>query len=166
MVVIVTGVAGAGKTTVGRMLAEELGWRFFDADDYHAPENVRRMEAGVPLTDEHREEWLGELEALVRTLLEQGENGVLACSALRAGYRDRLQRAGGAALERLVRFVFLEVSPVEARRRVSGRAGHYMPASLTDSQFATLEPPDDALVLDASYSPAELVRRIAAAVAP
>jgi gluconokinase len=164
MVVIVTGVSGAGKTTIGRALAQELDWRFFDADDYHSPENVARMEAGTPLTDVDREAWLGELEALVRSLLESGEGGVLACSALRESYRARLKRAGGPESERLVCMVFLEIGTDEAQRRVSEREGHFMPSSLIASQFGTLEPPDDALVVDAAQPPDALVREIAAAV--
>lgn len=159
MVGIVMGVSGAGKTTVGERLAAELGWSFYDADAFHPPENVRRMQARQPLSDADREPWLVALEALVAALLQAGTPAVLACSALRAEYRERLARpAQGAAAA--VRFVYLHISPDEAQRRTSRREGHFMPAALVESQFATLEPPAGALTLDATLPPADLVAAI------
>jgi gluconokinase len=159
LVVILMGVTGAGKTTVGELLARTLGWTFYDADDFHSPENKARMRAGEALTDEEREPWLAALEAMIRSVLAEGKRAVLACSALRAGYRDRLRRPGQEGLGE-VRVVFLRISPEEAKRRVQARKGHYMPASLVESQFDTLEEPDDVLALDASRTPEELVREI------
>ncbi len=157
------GVSGAGKTTVGRALAAALGRDFHDADDFHPSENVERMRAGVPLTDADRASWLAALRLLVARCLAERTPAVLACSALRAAYRDALVPApadGGS-----VRFVHLAVSPAEARRRLAARSGHFMPASLVDSQFAALESPgarDPALRVDAERPVAELVAEVRA----
>ena len=152
-VIIVMGVAGAGKTTVGRALAEALGCAFYDADDLHPEDNVARMRAGQSLTDDDREPWLAAIEALIASLVSRETPAVLACSALRARYRERLRHPG-------VRFVFLRIDPAEAARRIETRTGHFMPAALVESQFAALEVPRDALVLDASRPPSELVEEI------
>ena len=152
------GVAGAGKTAVGRALADSLGWSFHDADDFHSRANVAKMRAGTPLTDTDRAPWLATLHALIADHLASGAPMVLACSALRAAYREAL-RPGGAADAR-VAFVQLDVPPEVAERRLAARSGHYMPASLVASQFATLEPPRDALRLDATRPVAELVQQI------
>jgi gluconokinase len=141
-VIVVMGVAGAGKTTVGRALAAALGRAFHDADDFHPAANVARMRAGIPLTDADRAPWLDALRALVARCLTDGTPAVLACSALREAYRTALLPAGVAPTR--VRFVFLDVTPTTAERRLAARANHYMPASLLDSQFATLEAPTGA----------------------
>jgi gluconokinase len=159
LVIVIMGVTGAGKTTVGQRLAETLGWSFYDADNFHPPENVAHMRAGEALTEAEREPWLDALEALIERVLSEGKRAVLACSALRAGYRDRLRRPAQKGLGE-VRFVFLRISPEEAKRRVEQRKGHYMPATLVESQFETLEEPDDVLALDATRTPDELVREI------
>jgi gluconokinase len=152
-VIVVMGVAGAGKTTVGRALAASLGRAFHDADDFHPAANVARMRAGIALTDADRAPWLDALRALVARCLTDGTPAVLACSALREAYRSALVPVGAAP--RAVRFVFLDVTPATAERRLAARANHYMPASLLDSQFATLEAPTElsraALRVDAEW---------------
>jgi gluconokinase len=142
VIVVLMGVCGSGKTRVGRALAESLGWPFYDADDYHPPANVAKMAGGVPLTDDDRWPWLDRIvEELAHAGADDG-NAVLACSALRQIYRDRLARAGN------VRFVFLKGDLATIAARLATRSHKYMPASLLPSQLATLEEPADALVVD------------------
>lgn len=155
LVIVVMGVAGAGKTTVGRALAESLGWPFHDADDLHPAANVEKMRAGIPLGDADRVPWLAALHELVARLVASGRPGVLACSALRQSYRDALRPVG--APRRAIAFVHLEVVPSVAEQRLATRRGHYMHASLVASQFATLEEPRDALRLDGELPVPELV---------
>ena len=149
------GVTGCGKTTVGVLLARELGWAFHDADDYHPAENVAKMKAGTPLGDADRWPWLDRLNALLRDNERESTNVVLACSALKQSYRERL--AQGCAT---LRFVFLDGTPELIRARLAARHGHYMNPALLDSQFATLERPQEALRLDADASPEALVKAI------
>jgi len=154
VVLVVMGVSGSGKSTVGAALAAVLGWRFLDADDFHPPANVAKMAAGTPLTDADRWPWLDRLVAEMRGILAQGGSGVLACSALKAAYRERLARAGD------VRFVYLEGDIDTIGARIAARRHEYMPASLLASQFATLEPPRDAFVVDVRLAVDEQVARI------
>jgi len=149
------GVTGCGKTTVGALLAQDCGWAFFDADDFHPAANVAKMKSGAPLTDEDREPWLDRLNTLLLDHDRQGKSLALACSALKQVYRDRLAR-GCAAL----RFVLLDGDRALIRARLAARQGHYMNPNLLESQFAILERPQDALRLDAAASPATLVREI------
>jgi len=149
------GVTGCGKTTVGEMLAQDCGWDFRDADDFHPPENVAKMKRGEPLTDEERWPWLDILNALVSNNERQGKSLVLACSALKQKYRDRLVQGCAA-----VHFVLLDGDIEMIRARLARRQGHYMNPKLLDSQYAILERPPDALRLDAAASPRMLVRRI------
>jgi gluconokinase len=142
MVVVLMGVCGCGKTTVGRTLAEELGWPFLDADDFHPAANVAKMRAGTALTDDDRWPWLDRLAAEMAAINARGAHAVLACSALKQSYRDRLARAGD------VRFFHLKGDRATIAPRLAARPGHYMPASLLDSQLATLEEPADATVVD------------------
>ena len=135
LAVVVMGVSGAGKTTLGRALATALGAEFIDGDDLHSEAARAKMAAGVPLTDEDRWPWLDRVGAA----LAGEERRVVACSALKRAYRDRIRASAGAGL----RFVYLVADAQAMRRRVAARPGHYMPASLIDSQFATLEPPRD-----------------------
>jgi gluconokinase len=155
MIVVVMGVAGSGKTTVGRALAASLGRPFFDADDFHAPENIARMRAGIPLTDADREPWLASLCILIERADAAGEDLVLACSALRARFRDRLRSAAHD-----LRYVYLEAGRDVIARRLAARTGHFMSPDLVASQFADFEEPDDAFVVDASRPPHELVAEI------
>jgi gluconokinase len=145
VVVILMGVSGVGKTAVGQRLAAALGWRFRDADDFHSPESIAKMSAGVPLTDEDRGPWLERLRELIRSALEAGEDVVLACSALRRVYRERLTVEPARE-----RWVSLWAPREVIARRLAQRQGHYMPATLLDSQLATQEAADGALRVDAS----------------
>lgn len=140
MVIVVTGVSGSGKSTLGRALAADLGWPFVEGDDHHPPGNVAKMARGEPLDDADRAPWLARLRDLVAAWVAAGEDGVLACSALKARYREALAGASGA-----VRFVFLGGSPAVLRERLHGRQGHFMPADLLESQLAALEPPQGAV---------------------
>ncbi len=149
------GVTGCGKTTVGVLLAQELGWAFHDADDFHPAANVAKMKSGAPLTDADRRPWLDRLNALLLDADRGGESVVLACSALKQAYRERLARGCAA-----VRFVLLDGDREIIRARLAARRGHYMNPALLDSQFAILERPADALRLDAAESPETLVREI------
>lgn len=141
MIVVVMGVTGCGKSTVGAALAHRLGCRFLDADDFHPPANVEKMRAGVALDDADRWPWLDALARELRAAAGRGESVVLACSALKAVYRGRLAVAGP------VRFVHLTGDEATIAARLAGRAHRYMPASLLASQFAALEPPNDALTV-------------------
>lgn len=153
--VVVMGVSGAGKTTVARGISEATGLLFAEADEFHPAENVARMRAGVPLDDAARLPWLRELAGWMAARADEGRSTVLACSALRRSYRDVL-RQGPPGVD----FVHLDGSAEVIRDRMARRTGHFMPASLLESQLATLEPaePDESvLVLDVSLSPEQLV---------
>ena len=150
--VVVMGVAGVGKSAVGRALAEQLGWRFEDADDFHSPANRAKMAAGKPLDDDDRWPWLERLRQLLCDSMDSGQGLVLACSALKETYRQRL----GQGDPRLA-FVYLRGSREVITERLRARQGHYMPASLLDSQFATLEPPRGALSVDVDAELSEVV---------
>lgn len=152
--IVVMGVAGCGKSTVGKALADALHLPFHDADEYHPESNIEKMKNGLPLTDADRWPWLETLSELLHAPV------VLACSALRASYREILSRRGDP------RFVFLQISPETATQRLRARAGHFMPSSLIESQFATLEAPVDAIVVDAEQQTetelAECLRQLGA----
>jgi gluconokinase len=135
-VLVVMGVSGSGKTTVGAMLAGRLGWAYADADDFHSAANIAKMHAGVPLDDADRMPWLASVGAWIDKRIAAGEPAVVSCSALKRGYRDML-RAGRPG----VRFVFLDGSRELIARRMAGRLGHFFPAALLDAQFDDLEPP-------------------------
>jgi gluconokinase len=156
MVVVVMGVSGAGKTTVGRALAARLGWRFEDADDWHPPANVAKMRRGEPLTDADRRPWMAALAAAVTAWTAEGRHVVLACSALHAWQRDVLRDAGP------VRLVHLRGTFDDIDARLRARSGHFMPESLLASQLAALEEPGpgEALVVDARLPVATLVSAI------
>lgn len=149
------GVAGSGKTTIGRALANSLGWPFVDADDYHSRENIARMRRGLPLTDADRVPWLAALHGVIARALDRRESLVLACSALKERYRVAL--AGGL---RTVRFVYLTAPEAVLRDRLANRTDHFARPNLLDSQLATLEPPADALEIDATLPVDQIVVRI------
>lgn len=163
MVIVVTGVAGVGKTTVGRRLASRLGYDFVDADDFHPLENVEKMRQGRPLTDRDRDPWLDTLATQIDGWLEARADTVLACSALKRAYRDRL----GAGRPD-VRIVHLTAPAPLVRERMRRRA-HFMPPALLSSQIEALEPPgeaEDAVAVSAQGSPGEVVDRILSALDP
>ena len=154
MVIVVMGVAASGKTTVGHMLAEELGWAFYDADDFHSEASVEKMSRGVPLDDEDRRPWLERLRELIRECLSLGRDAVLACSALKERYREQL------LIDGRVKFVYLKASRPLICERLNERSDHFMKAEMLDSQFDALEEPEASTHYDASRPPAELVREI------
>jgi gluconokinase len=152
------GVSGAGKSTVGLALADALGWRFEEGDDLHPAANVAKMASGVPLTDADRVPWLAAIGAWIDAQGALGEPGVVTCSALRRIYRDQL-----ASGRPQVRFVYLRASRETVAARLAGRHRHFMPQSLLDSQFATLEPPapeERAILVDADQPVGEQVTLI------
>lgn len=156
--VVMMGVSGAGKSTIARRLAEELGWDFAEGDDLHPSANVAKMVAGEPLTDADREPWLEAVAGWIDAEIAAGRHGVITCSALKRDYRDRLRRPE-------VLFVYLEVPRPELERRLQHRTGHYMPSSLLDSQLDALEPPgaeEAALTVLASDAPDDNMEQIRA----
>ena len=155
MVIVVMGVTGSGKTTVGQRLAETLGWRFHDADDFHPPANKAKMHAGIPLTDEDRWPWLRALRAVIEQALADKAGAVVTCSALKRAYRDVL--SGGLPQ---VRYVHLTGDPGVLAARLAGRRGHFMNPALLDSQIATLEAPADAIDVDVALTPDQQVAAI------
>jgi gluconokinase len=160
MVVVLMGVSGAGKTEVGTRLAKALGGTFAEGDDYHPPANVAKMRSGVPLDDADRRPWLEAMSREIGAWLEAGRTVVLACSALKQRYRDIL-KAGRPG----VRFVHLKGDEDLIRQRLEHRRGHYMPASLLDSQLAALEEPADAITVGIDAPPDAIVAEIQKALA-
>jgi gluconokinase len=153
MVVVLMGVAGSGKTTVGRLLARELGWPFYDADDFHPAENLEKMRSGVPLSDEDRAPWLLALRALLAEEA-RGRHAVLACSALKRSFREALSEGND------VRFVYLKGSPELIARRLAQRQGHFFRPELLASQLGALETPRDVLEADITLPPEAVARFI------
>ena len=158
MIVVVMGVTGCGKTTVGAALGERMSWPFLDADDFHPDENVAKMASGVPLTDDDRWPWLDRVADVLRAIEAKGEHAVLACSALKSAYRERLAAAGD------VRFVHLCGDQSVIAARLAVRQHKYMPASLLASQYATLEAPRDAIDVDIRWTVQEQVDAICRAL--
>ena len=162
VIVIVAGVAGSGKTTIGTQLAEQLGWRFADADSFHSAANVAKMRNGIPLTDKDRAPWLNAIAAWMDAVDAAGQSGVVTCSALRRAYRDELLARHPAA-----RMVFLEVTRDQLVRRLVNRPGHFFPEELLDSQLKALEPPapDEHILTiqerdDVPHTVAEIIARL------
>lgn len=161
MFIIVMGVSGSGKNTVGELLAARLGCPFYDGDHFHPPANVAKMSAGFPLDDEDRQGWLLALAAMIRTGLDAGQCGVIACSALKQSYRDLL-----AVDPQRVRFVYLKGTFDLIWERMAARQGHYMKAPMLRSQFATLEEPVDAPAYDITQPPQQIVDAILTDLGP
>jgi gluconokinase len=156
VIVVVMGVSGAGKTTVGRLVAAALNARFIEGDAFHPPANVDKMRRGQPLDDADRAPWLAALGELLRSYAVRGMTAVLACSALKRAYRDALRTGAPDA-----RFVFLKGEEAQIAERLKARAGHYMPATLLASQFAALEEPaadERAIVVDIADPPSAIAR--------
>jgi gluconokinase len=160
MIIIIMGVSGVGKTTVGELLSRQTGWPFYDADDFHSPANIEKMRSGVALTDDDRWPWLDRINGVLREADRRGESAILACSALKERYRDRLAQGMEA-----VRWVYLAGEFDLIKQRIDARKGHYMTAKLLESQFAALEAPADALKVDVSAEPEQLAARVSSALA-
>jgi gluconokinase len=159
VIIIIFGVSGAGKTTVGKLLARELGWRFIEADDFHPTANIEKMRSGRPLTDGDRWPWLERLQQQIEQLLSARENAVLACSALKRAYRDRLH------VNDEVKFVFLRGNYALIEKELRSRHGHFMDANLLQSQFDDLEEPqpdENVLTIELGGTPKEIVEEIEA----
>jgi gluconokinase len=154
---IVMGVSGSGKSVVGKALAQNLGWDFFDADDFHPPANVAKMASGIPLDDSDRAPWLDALRELISSSLKADRPAVLACSALKEIYRQRLMDGNNG-----VRLVYLKGSYDLIWSRMIARADHFMKPSMLQSQFNTLEEPADAITVDIALSIEEIVKKILA----
>jgi gluconokinase len=154
MIVILMGTTGSGKTTIGSLLAKRIGWEFVDADDFHPPSNVEKMKHGIPLTDADREPWLKALHDKIVEWTAEKRNVVLACSALKQSYRDELRASSD------VKFVYLKGSYQLFSDRVLARKGHFAKQDLLASQFATLEEPTDAIIVDAAPSPEQIVSKV------
>lgn len=158
MIVVLAGVSGSGKTSVGRALAQTLSAAFVDADDLHSDASIARMRSGLPLDEEHRAPWLDRCARVLRTWSETGVPGVLACSALRHRYRDRLRAAAPA-----LRFVLLDPPREVVEARLQARVHAFMPTALIDDQYAVLErprPDENVLVVDDDASPNEIAARL------
>lgn len=154
MVIVLMGVTGSGKTTIGRMLSQELGWKYYDADDFHSPANVEKMSSGIPLNDDDRRPWLEALSDLIGHCLERGENAVLGCSALKESYREFL------LVDEKVKLIYLKGDRDLIQKRLNARQGHYMNPALLDSQFEALEEPEGGWNVDISLSPDEIIKAI------
>ena len=154
MIVLVMGVTGSGKSTIGIMLAKKLGWPFLEADDFHSAANVAKMKQGIPLTDEDRAPWLSAIHVELARQSEAGKSCVLGCSALKQSYRDTL----GAGLD--MRTVYLKGTYEEMRAHILARRGHFAGEGILAGQFRDLEEPTDALVVPVTSSPEEIVKTI------
>jgi gluconokinase len=152
-VLVIMGVSGSGKTTIGQALARRLNFEFVEGDEFHTRANREKMHAGLPLTDADRQPWLEALRSRITAMLARKGNAVLACSALRQSYREALAMPG-------VKFIYLRVSKAVARQRLAKRRGHFFNPALLESQFATLEEPQDAVTVDADQSDLEVTQQI------
>jgi len=155
MIVILIGVSGSGKTTIGQLLAEDLSWQFYEGDDFHPQANIDKMRQGTPLTDADRAPWLAALNRLIRDLVREGRSAVVACSALKQTYRDRLLKD-----TRDVRVIYLKGDYDLIRKRLQERRGHFMKANLLASQFDALEEPERVLAVDTAQEPETVVSLI------
>ena len=153
LVLILMGVVGAGKTTIGELLAHKLGWQFADADDFHSPQNVNKTHNGIPLNDADRAPWIAALHDAIQQWISEQKNVVLACSALKHSYRDQLRAAQ-------VKFVYLKGDYDLIAKRLGSRRGHFASASILKSQLSNMEEPHDALTVEIDKSPQEIVAEI------
>ena len=156
MIIVITGVTGSGKTTIGKLLATQLQWSFYEGDDFHSATNLDKLKRGVALEDQDRLPWLMAIRDTIRAALERGENAVIACSALKESYRGMLRISPEVVL------IHLAANPELVEERLTNRAGHFMNPALVQSQFETLEEPQAALQIDAGLIPEEIVRLIRA----
>jgi gluconokinase len=154
MIVILMGVVGSGKTTIGKLLAAQLGWEFADADDFHPQANIDKIRQGISLTDEDREPWLERLQSAIVQWITEHRSAVLACSALKTSYRVELQ------VNNEVQFVYLKGSAALIAQRLHERHGHFANESILAGQFADLEEPTDAVTVDISDTPEQIVAEI------
>ena len=157
VIVLLMGPAGSGKTTAGKLLAEQLSWEFADGDDFHPPANIAKMSGGIPLTDEDRLPWLQSIREAIERWLAQGRNVVLACSALKRSYRDLLGLHSNA---KDIKLVYLQGTYDLLLERLHSRKGHYMKEQMLLSQLRDLEEPTDAITIDVSNSPEQIVSEI------
>jgi len=155
MILILMGVSGSGKTTIGKLLAQETGWPFYDGDHFHSPANVEKMRAGIPLTDEDRESWLATVQNLIQECLRAGQPALIACSALKQKYREYLQID-----QARVHFVFLRGSYDLIAARLANRPAHFFSPRLLSSQFEALEAPSEVFTVDVSFSPQTVMQII------
>lgn len=155
MFYVIMGVSGTGKSTVGKLLAQRTGWDFYDGDDFHSPANLEKLKSGIALSDQDRLPWLQKLQQLIAEHQKSDRPGILACSALKSQYRQILSQDNLA-----VTFIYLRGDYEAVQARVQQRQGHFMNPQLLHSQFALLEEPDDALVVDIALTPEEIVAKI------
>ncbi len=151
MIINLMGVSGSGKTTVGQQLAADLGWSYYDGDDFHSLKNIAKMSSGIPLTDEDRTIWLMQITLHIKKLIKTGENAIISCSALKQQYRRQLQIDS-----MLVKFVYLKGSRELIKKRLISRAGHYMKVELLESQFESLEEPENAMIVEVKDPPEQI----------
>jgi gluconokinase len=155
MIVILMGVSGSGKTTIGKRLAESQGWVFFEGDEFHPQANITKMGKGIPLSDKDRQPWLNALRKLIRQLIHKEESAVIACSGLKAAYREFLEHENEA-----VCFVYLKGDYELIEKRLEERSNHYMKAGLLSSQFAALQEPEGVITVEILRDPEEIVKSI------
>ncbi len=155
MIIILMGVAGSGKTTVGQLLAKELSWKFYEGDDFHSRANIKKMKQGFALTDADRDAWLASLANLIKELNKNKQSAIIACSALKRAYRERLAAHGSN-----IQFVYLKGSYDLIQHRLEARQEHYFKADLLKSQFEILEEPEQAIVINVAQTPDRIVQQI------
>jgi gluconokinase len=155
MIVVIMGVSGSGKTTVGRLLARRLDWIYYEGDEFHPAGNIEKMSKGISLNDDDRTPWLASIKEVIDTCIKRGSDAVIACSALRKKYRWALTANASD-----IHFVYLKGDPATIRERMKSRDRHYMKASMLQSQLSSLEEPDDAIVIDIGNSPQDIVSYI------
>ncbi|MEI6441950.1 MAG: gluconokinase [Nostocales cyanobacterium ELA583] len=159
MIILLMGVSGAGKTTIGKLLAETLNWKFSDADNFHTATNIEKMRLGIPLNDADRKLWLEDLQAAIKNWLQENKNVVLACSALKTNYRQMLM------IDSCIQLVYLKGSFDVIENRLKARQNHFMTEKLLKSQFHDLEEPDNCICVDVSELPEVIVKKIRTALA-